>query len=142
MTACLSVLSCGAAPEAWPIEVAWCTKGEAVRTMLIKPTGDWGLSSWDKGCEADHRVSLEKLLSEGKAPLDACLILNAALGGSEVLSAAPETDSLWLFKLYRSAKVEPNYRLVAANAGLPSDLPRATDKVEALRQALGFAQSA
>lgn len=142
MTACLSVLSCGNSPDAWPIEIGWCTKGEPIRTMLIKPSGGWQLSAWDKGCEADHRVSLEALLRDGKAPLDACLILNAALGGDEVLSGAPEKDSLWLFKLYRTAEVEPNFKLVAAKTGLPRSFQRAGVKLEALRKTLGFAQSA
>lgn len=137
----LSVISCGRSAEAWPIEVGWGFGAGEVRTMLLQPAAGWSLEAWDKGCEADHRVGLEHLLQQGKPALDACLILNAALGQSNVHAGAPETDSLWLYKLYKSAGVEPNFRLhPMADVDL-SDLHRAEDIVLRLRQEAGVAQT-
>ncbi|NRA30916.1 MAG: hypothetical protein HRU11_11745 [Parvularculaceae bacterium] len=137
----LAVTSCGATLEAWPIEVAWCFGAGEVRSMLIKPDGAWQLDSWDKSSESDHRIGLELLLREGKAALDACLVLNAALGQTAVVSAAPENDSLWLYKLYRAADVEPNFRLVPAEHMPSDDSLRATTRIEGLREAAGYAQT-
>jgi hypothetical protein len=112
----LAVLSCGPTTEAWPIEVAWSSAREGIRTMLLQPAPGWSLGSWDKSYETKHKVPLERLLSEGKAPIEACLVLNAALGGQTVGVAKPETDCVWLYKLYKAADVDPNYRLVGIDA--------------------------
>lgn len=138
----LYVLSCGSSPEAWPIEVAWCFGEGGIRSMCLAPAGDWRLSAWDKGHEARHQLSLETILSAGKQPLEACLVLNAALGGAAVQTAAPETDSVWLFKLYQAAETRPNYRLKkASRLGLTS-ISRAADGVAALRSEIGRADNA
>jgi len=109
--------------------------------MLIKPEADWPLDCWNKSVEAEHKIGLEQLLSEGKAALDACLILNAALGKASVMSATPQNDSLWLYKLYRAADVEPNFRLVPSTHEVSDMSARAATRVEHLRQAAGFAQT-
>ncbi|MFC3301295.1 hypothetical protein [Parvularcula lutaonensis] len=138
----LSVISCGKSPDSWPIEVGWGFAAGEIRTMLLKPAGSWSLAAWNKGCEADHKIGLETLLQEGKPALDACLILNAALGQSDVYAGAPETDSLWLYKLYKAAGVEPNFRLhPMADANLQG-LHRAEDVVVRLREEAGVAQTA
>lgn len=110
--------------------------------MLLRPAGGWGLDAWDKGCEALHRIGLEALLEGGKSPLDACLILNAALGQSDVFVASPETDSLWLFKLYKAAGVEPNFKLNHLGQRPIVDATRAAAGVEVLRRQFKVAQSA
>ncbi|NNU15020.1 hypothetical protein HK107_01610 [Parvularcula sp. ZS-1/3] len=109
--------------------------------MLLKPAGSWSLEAWDKGCEAKHKLGLEMLLKEGKAPLDACLVLNAALGQSDVFAGAPETDALWLFKLYRAAQVEPNFRLHPLPEAELGDIQRAEEGVSRLRDAAQVAQT-
>lgn len=141
-SAFLAVTSCGSTHDAWPIEVAWCFGSGDIRSILIKPDAEWQLDSWDKCSESDHRIGLELLLREGKAALDACLVLNAALGQIAVVCATPESDSLWLYKLYRAADVEPNFRLVPADHPPKDDSARATVRVEDLRRAAGFAQTA
>ncbi|MEM1379366.1 MAG: hypothetical protein AAGH41_01950 [Pseudomonadota bacterium] len=137
----LCVVSCGTTQEAWPIEIGWCFGGGEIRTMLIKPQSAWSLAAWDKGTEAQHRISVEDLLQTGKDALDACLVLNAALGGSEVQSASPEKDSLWLYKLYRVANVEPNFRIVHAPISVRDTPTRAAAGLEVLRQESGVAQT-
>lgn len=109
--------------------------------MLLAPAPGWELGAWDKGSETTHRISLEQLLREGKQALDACLILNAALGQSEVHAGAPETDSLWLFKLYRAAGVEPNFKLHPLADADMSRVHRAVEGVARLREGAGFAQT-
>ena len=136
----MSVISCGRTPDAWPIDIAWGGPAGEIRSMLLRPAPGWSLDAWDKRTEKDHRIGLEALLREGKSPLDACLILNAALGQMEVHAGSPEMDSLWLFKLYKSAQVEPNFRLIP----LPADfegISRASDGVERLRAASKVAQT-
>lgn len=136
----LSVVSCGRTSDAWPIDIAWGFAAGEIRSMLLKPAAGWSLEAWDKCSEKQHRIGLEQLLREGKAPLDACLILNAALGQSDVHAGAPETDCVWLFKLYKAAQVEPNFRLVP----LPADftgMGRAAEGVERLRDAAKVAQT-
>jgi hypothetical protein len=131
-SAYLSVIACGETAEAWPIEVAWAFDEGPTRGMLLRPAKPWSLMGWDKTSETAHRLTLEKLLGDGKEALDACLVLNAALGQAIVHSAAPETDSYWLFKLYRAGEVEPNFTLQPL-MGAPVCNARAQTRVEALR---------
>jgi hypothetical protein len=108
--------------------------------MMIAPACDWSLSAWDKGAEGRHRLALHSLLSEGKKPLDACLVLNAALGQSTVFAAMPELESLFLFKLYKAAGVNPNYRLHGAEPRPELKPQRAAEGVEHLRKLAGAAE--
>ncbi|MEM9811014.1 MAG: hypothetical protein AAF788_07295 [Pseudomonadota bacterium] len=101
--------------------------------MLIKPAAGWSLKAWDKRCEGAHRIELETLLREGQAPLDAALVLNAALGQSRVYAVSPKTDSYWLFKLYKAGDVSPNFQLEATVTPLDPLPQRAELRVEALR---------
>lgn len=123
------------------MELAWGFAAGDVRTMLVRPADHWPLSAWDKGLEGTYRLPLQDLLTEGKTPLDCCLILNAALGGSDVFVGSPETDSMWLFKLYKAAGVDPNFRLQPL-AGAPALSGRAEERLAQLREAAGCVQTA
>lgn len=101
--------------------------------MLLVPAEDWSLLAWDKHCEGGHRLALETLVREGKKSIDAALILNAALGQSTVYAQDPKTDSLWLYKLYKSAKVDPNFQIEPRAIVLQPMPARAAGRVEALR---------
>lgn len=129
----LAVVPSGPTAEAWPVEVGWAFAEGAVATMCIAPAPGWSLSAWDKGSESSHRIALEELLREGKTPLDACLVLNAALMQAEVFVAAPERESLFLYKLYKAAGIEPNYRLLAAEGVAAPHAGRASELVKRLR---------
>lgn len=131
----LSVVSCGYASTAWPIEVGWGFGTGPIRTMLLVPSEDWSLLAWDKHCEGTHKVPLEILVREGKKPLDAALVLNAALGQSTVYAGNPRSDSLWLYKLYKAAKVDPNFQLEPSAIEIDPLPPRVAARVEALRSA-------
>lgn len=127
----LGVVSCGPSAEAWPIEIAWKTGDEPARVMLIKPAPHWQLSAWEKRFESQHQISLETLIREGQEPMEACLVLNASLGRQMVRTDMPETASLWLFKLYRAAAVEPNFRLIPSRrspGGAAGGLVEAVDR--------------
>ncbi|MCQ8185110.1 hypothetical protein [Parvularcula maris] len=137
----LAVLSCGPTTESWPIEVAWSSASEGIRTMLLQPASGWSLSSWDKGYEAKHKLPLEQLLSEGKPPIEACLVLNAALGGQTVGVLHPETDCVWLYKLYKAGHVEPNYRLVGVDGGDDGEVVRPAHMLEGLQEGEPRAQT-
>ena len=89
------------------------------------------MQAWEKPAEALHGIAPDKLLAEGRDPLDVALGLNAALGRATVYSDAPDYDSFWLFRLYDAAGVRPNYRLADLGdllrplwRGEPDDLVR------------------
>ncbi|MEM7739288.1 MAG: hypothetical protein AAF225_00620 [Pseudomonadota bacterium] len=103
--------------------------------MLLVPSEDWSLLAWDKHCEGCHRLALETLVREGKKSIDAALILNAALGQSTVYAQDPKTDSLWLYKLYKSANVDPNFQIEPSAIVLDPSPGRAASRVEGLRSA-------
>ena len=107
----VDVEASGLGPYSWPIEVGWGFHGQPARSVLIKPAEAWSMRAWEKSAESLHRIPPDRLLTEGRDPLDVALGLNAALGQATVYSDAPDYDSFWLFRLYDAAGVRPNYRL-------------------------------
>ncbi len=102
----------GLGPQSWPIEIGWGFLGWSPRAMLIKPADNWKMAAWEKSAEELHHISIDELLRGGKPPLEAALILNAALGGSDVYSDAPDYDGFWLYRLYEAAGVKANFKLL------------------------------
>lgn len=107
----VDVEASGLGPHSWPIEVGWGFTGSDPRAILIKPADNWSMNAWEKPAEKLHGISPIQLVTEGKKPIEAALVLNAALGGATVYSDAPDYDSFWLFRLYDAAGIKPNYRL-------------------------------
>ena len=107
----IDVEASGLGPYSWPIEVGWGFHGQSPRSVLIRPAEGWSMQAWEKPAESLHRIRPDRLLAEGRDPLDVALGLNAALGQATVYSDAPDYDSFWLFRLYDAAGVRPNYRL-------------------------------
>ena len=102
----------GLGPQSWPIEIGWGFVGWGPRAMLVKPADAWSMKAWEKSAEELHQISIDQLLREGKPPLEAALVLNAALGGAEVYSDAPDHDGFWLYRLYEAAGVKANFKLL------------------------------
>lgn len=107
----IDVEASGLGPNSWPIEVGWTFDTGEPRSMLIKPCDKWSMTAWEKSAEKLHGISPTVLVTDGREPIEAALVLNAALGNAEVYSDAPDYDSYWLFRLYDAAGVRPNYRL-------------------------------
>ena len=127
----VDVEASGLGPYSWPIEVGWGFHGQPARSVLIRPAEGWPMHAWEKPAEALHGIAPDRLLAEGRDPLDVALGLNAALGQATVYSDAPDYDSFWLFRLYDAAGVRPNYRLADLGdllrpvwRGEPGDLVR------------------
>lgn len=107
----VDVEASGLGPYSWPIEVGWGFHGQPPRSVLVRPVEAWSMRAWEKSAEALHGIPPDRLLMEGRDPLDVALGLNAALGEATVYSDAPDYDSFWLFRLYDAAGVRPNYTL-------------------------------
>lgn len=109
----------------YPIEIGWAwaerTHVEA-RSLLIRPTTEWlgWNTGWNDDAERLHGISLEKLLSEGLDPADACRKLNHDWQGEEVaFDTGPAAhDFRWVSILYKAAAADPGFTL----AQLSSDL--------------------
>lgn len=107
----IDVEASGLGPNSWPIEVGWTFETGEARSMLIRPCDKWSMTAWEKTAEKLHGISPTLLVTEGREPIEAALVLNAALVEAEVYSDAPDYDSYWLFRLYEAAGIRPNYRL-------------------------------
>lgn len=107
----IDVEASGLGPHSWPIEVGWVFEKDIARSMLIRPADRWSMTAWEKPAEKLHGISPTQLVTHGKDPLEAALVLNAALADMQVYSDAPDYDSFWLFRLYDAAGVRPNFRL-------------------------------
>lgn len=131
----IDVEASGLGPNSWPIEVGWVFETGDPRSMLIKPSDNWSMTAWEKTAEKLHGIGPTRLVTEGREPIEAALVLNAALANAEVYSDAPDYDSFWLFRLYDAAGVRPNYKLHDLGdllrpiwQGEPSDLVNAASK--------------
>lgn len=107
----IDVEASGLGPHSWPIEVGWVFATGEPRSMLVRPAAHWSMNAWEKSAEVLHRITPQRLITEGHSAIDTALVLNAALGGMAVYSDAPDYDSFWLFRLYDAAGIKPNYQL-------------------------------
>ncbi|ADM10020.1 hypothetical protein PB2503_09839 [Parvularcula bermudensis HTCC2503] len=107
----IDIEASGLGPHSWPIEVGWVFETGDAHALLVKPADQWSMKAWEKSAEALHRITPNRLITEGRDPLETALILNAAIGSATVYSDAPDYDSFWLFRLYDAAGIKPNYIL-------------------------------
>lgn len=107
--------------EGYPIEVGWAFVDRAAGAIvseshLIKPPEDWPVKeSWDRAAERLHRISLSQLHREGRPVWEVARRMNAALGGRELFSDAPQ-DEAWLGLLFDAAGVEPSFTIRRTDA--------------------------
>lgn len=96
----------------YPIEVAWGSSVEDIRSCLISPSQCHDCIDWDDDSELLHGLSRRQLLEQG-VPMDrVCDLLNDALLGRQVFSDANVYDNLWLEKLfYAAGKGQPGFRI-------------------------------
>lgn len=109
----------------YPIEFGWAwDEGDSVRmrSILIRPTAEWlsWKTGWNDEAERLHGVSLDRLMDEGKDPVEACRYLNEELNGNEVaFDTGPAAhDARWLSILYRAADAEPTFSLSQRSSDL------------------------
>lgn len=92
----------------YPIEVGICLPDGAVHSWLIRPAPLW--NDWSESAEAIHGIPRQQLLDEGVEVIQVAQALNDLLDGM-VFSDAWTFDSLWLYQLYKAARMKPRFRL-------------------------------
>jgi hypothetical protein len=112
----------------YPIEVAWVFASGQEESHLIKPAPAW--TDWAADAEAIHRITRERLATEG-LPHDAVARrMVEALTGHRLFATAPSWDGQWLSKLLRAAGL-PRHSLRLQD----TDVAHREVMVEALRAA-------
>ncbi len=87
--------------QGYPIEVAWVFASGIEESYLIKPAPDW--VDWSAEAEAIHKISRERLISEGAAHDEVARRMVEVLTGHFLYATAPSWDGQWLSKLLRAA---------------------------------------
>lgn len=119
---CIDLEASGLASESYPIEIAWaCADTGLNDCFLINPDSVPGWTYWDEFAEELHGIEQELLQQEGIAAEEACLRLNRALQGKQVVSDAVEYDGFWLRRMYQACGVQPSFSLVGLDAVLSSE---------------------
>ncbi|MBW0148198.1 3'-5' exonuclease [Marinobacter arenosus] len=92
----------------YPIEVGICMPDGALHSWLIAPHVLW--QDWSESAERIHGISRTTLEAEGASVREVALHLNELLPG-QVFCDAWTFDSFWLHRLFRAARVRPEFQL-------------------------------
>lgn len=92
----------------YPIEVGLCMPDGTLHSWLIAPHVLW--QDWSDSAERIHGISRATLDAEGASVRDVAHHLNELLP-SQVFCDAWTFDSFWLHRLFRAAKVRPEFQL-------------------------------
>lgn len=106
----LDIEASGIHPESYPIEVGVVLPDGESYCSLIKPAADW--LHWDDRVHDIHGITREELRLNGKAPTEVAVQLNTMLAGQTVYSDCWVLDQPWLVKLYDTAAVAQQFKLV------------------------------
>lgn len=92
----------------YPIEVGICMPDGALHSWLICPHVLW--QDWSASAEQIHGISREHLEAEGTAVTEVARALNRLLP-AQVFCDAWTFDSFWLHRLFRAARIRPEFQL-------------------------------
>ncbi|MCK2148436.1 hypothetical protein MYE70_05095 [Marinobacter alexandrii] len=92
----------------YPIEVGLCMPDSTLHSWLIAPHVLW--QDWSDSAERIHGISRATLEAEGTSVRDVAHHLNELLP-EQVFCDAWTFDSFWLHRLFRAAKVRPEFQL-------------------------------
>ncbi|MDX1453799.1 MAG: exonuclease domain-containing protein [Oleiphilaceae bacterium] len=92
----------------YPIEVGVCLGDGSVHSWLIKPHVLW--QDWSEKAARIHGIPRDELEREGSEVWDVAEQLNALLSG-HVYCDAWTFDSFWLHRLFKAAKIKPDFHL-------------------------------
>lgn len=92
----------------YPIEVGLCMPDGTLHSWLIAPHVLW--QDWSDSAERIHGISRATLEAEGSSVRDVAHHLNELLP-HQVFCDAWTFDSFWLHRLFRAAKVRPEFQL-------------------------------
>ncbi|WP_148861113.1 3'-5' exonuclease [Marinobacter fonticola] len=97
----------------YPIEVGVSLPDGTLHSWLIAPHVLW--QDWSESAEAIHGISRDTLLAEGREVRDVAYELNQILS-DEVYCDAWTFDSFWLHRLFRAARLRPNFLLESVSS--------------------------
>lgn len=97
----------------YPIEVGVCLPGGDLASWLIEPHILW--REWSESAQRIHGIERQQLLDEGRDLHRVARDLNELLPGT-VYCDAWTFDSFWLHRLYRAARIKPNFQLESVSA--------------------------
>ncbi len=92
----------------YPIEVGLCMPDGTLHSWLIAPHVLW--QDWSESAERIHGISRSTLEAEGTSVREVAHHLNELLPG-QVFCDAWTFDSFWLHRLFRAARVRPDFQL-------------------------------
>lgn len=119
---CIDLEASGLSHESYPIEIAWkCTESGESDSFLVNPGSVPGWCYWDEYAEELHGIEPEVLERDGISADAACMRLNRALSGRDLVSDACEYDGFWLRRLFEACDQKPAFRLVGLEAVLSSE---------------------
>ncbi|TNE75786.1 MAG: hypothetical protein EP339_08675 [Gammaproteobacteria bacterium] len=105
----------------YPIEVGICMPDGELHSWLIAPHVLW--QDWSESAEQVHGISRETLQSEGASVSEVAESLNRLLP-NQVFCDAWTFDSFWLHRLFRAARVRPEFQLESISMLLDSQQVR------------------
>ncbi|AOY89337.1 hypothetical protein BKP64_14805 [Marinobacter salinus] len=112
----------------YPIEVGICMPDGELHSWLISPHVLW--QDWSESAERIHGISRQTLETDGQAVSEVAHSLNELLP-EQVFCDAWTFDSFWLHRLFRAARVRPEFQLESISMLLN---PQQIRKWSALRQ--------
>ena len=112
----------------YPIEVGICMPDGTLHSWLISPHVLW--QDWSESAEKIHGISREALEADGVGIDEVARALNKLLP-EQVFCDAWTFDSFWLHRLFRAAKINPDFQLESISALLDAKQVR---QWSALRQ--------
>ncbi|MBT8140246.1 MAG: hypothetical protein KJP25_10790 [Gammaproteobacteria bacterium] len=107
----------GLGPGSYPIEVGVALANGKRHCTLICPPEDW--LHWTRA-NGEPSLARDNLLVNGRAVLNAALLLNEWLGDSVVYSAAWGNDVCWLATLYARASVRQRFSVESVDNLFPA----------------------
>ena len=93
--------------DSYPIEIAWGSTTDDIKSYLINPSEIESWTDWSSNAEKAHGISKNNLLSDGISPFEMCKILDSHLTGRTIYTDAPDFDGMWLFNLFDGCGIEP-----------------------------------
>lgn len=112
----------------YPIEVGICMPDGTLHSWLIAPHVLW--QDWSETAEQIHGISRQTLEADGSAAGEVAKALNELLP-DQVFCDAWTFDSFWLHRLFKAARISPDFQLESISALLDT---RQVRQWSALRQ--------
>lgn len=102
----------------YPIEVGICMPDGMLHSWFIQPHVLW--LDWSESAERIHGISRATLEEKGTPISEVAAALNELLTG-QVFCDAWTFDSFWLHRLFKTAKVRPQFQLESISALLDDE---------------------